>query len=128
MNWHQQHKSELSRSARFAEAVTRFIGSMPSIVLHTVVFVVSFAMVIMGIVALDTMLLGLTTVVSLEAIYLCLFLQNSSNRHGDAMELNAVQDYKTNLEAEKRIEALQEHLASIETSYLKEILEEIRGY
>lgn len=57
-----------------------WIGSPTSLVLHTIVFIASFAVSIAHLVAWELMLLVLTTAVSLEAIYLAIFIQMSVNR------------------------------------------------
>ncbi|MBV9825173.1 MAG: DUF1003 domain-containing protein [Alphaproteobacteria bacterium] len=98
---------------RTSEWVSRRIGSMTSIVLHTVAFALCFVAVFLGWIALEAMLLWLTTIVSLEAIYIGLFLQNSSNRHGDAAEANAKLDAETNIKAEEEVEELQQALVIV---------------
>jgi len=61
-------------------AITGWIGSVQSLVVHTILFVGSFAAVLLNLIAFDRMLLVLTTVLSLEAIYLAIFIQMSLNR------------------------------------------------
>ncbi|HYF13396.1 MAG TPA: hypothetical protein VD928_03815 [Candidatus Paceibacterota bacterium] len=58
---------------------TRWVGSIQSVVVHTVLFAASFIAVFLDFVSLDRMLLVLTTIVSLEAIYLAIFIQMSLN-------------------------------------------------
>ncbi len=58
---------------------TSWLGSIESLFTHTFVFVVSFSLVLFGI-PFDRMLLVLTTVLSLEAIYLAIFIQMSVNQ------------------------------------------------
>lgn len=67
-------------------AVTRWVGSPQSVVVHTVVFISSFVAVLAGWVEFDRMLLVLTTLVSLEAIYLSLFIQMTVNFQGQSLE------------------------------------------
>jgi low affinity Fe/Cu permease len=62
-----------------ALSITRSVGSPTSIVIHTILFVASFALVLFEFVSFDRMLLILTTIVSLEAIYLSLFIQMTIN-------------------------------------------------
>jgi uncharacterized membrane protein len=97
MNWHREHKARMRFGDRMAEWMSRRIGSTFSIFLHTAAFIACGDAVLSGWVSLNTMLLALTTVVSLEAIYLCLFLQNSSNRHSDLAEHQARQDFEWNI-------------------------------
>ena len=67
------------KAQRIALAVTRGIGSPLSIIIHTILFAVSFTASMTGIVTFDRMLLVLTTIVSLEAIYLSIFIQMTIN-------------------------------------------------
>ena len=67
------------KAQRIALAVTRWIGSPQSIFIHTVLFAVSFTASMTGIITFDRMLLVLTTIVSLEAIYLSIFIQMTIN-------------------------------------------------
>ncbi len=62
-----------------ALAVTRWIGSPTSVVVHTILFLGSFIAVLAGWIGFDRMLLVLTTLVSLEAIYLCILIQMTIN-------------------------------------------------
>lgn len=62
-----------------SEKLTNWIGTPLSIVVHTVFFVGIFVLKIFG-VKIDDILLVLTTVVSLEAIYLSIFIQMSVNK------------------------------------------------
>jgi len=72
---------------KIAVRATKWIGSTNSLVVHTALFVVSFLLFFYG-VAIDKILLVLTTIVSLEAIYLSIFIQMSVNRQ--ARKLHAV--------------------------------------
>jgi len=67
------------------EKITIWIGSVSSLVVHTVLFVISFAAALIGYIGWDTMLLVLTTVVSLEAIYLAIFIQMTVNRQTEEL-------------------------------------------
>lgn len=64
--------------------MTAWIGSPASLVLHTLFFLGAFASVFLG-VPMDEMLLVLTTIVSLEAIYLAIFIQMSVNRASQSL-------------------------------------------
>ena len=64
---------------KIAIRATRWVGSTQSLMVHTVLFVVAFILVLVGI-PVDRVLLVLTTIVSLEAIYLSIFIQMSVNR------------------------------------------------
>jgi len=74
----------------FVEKIIAGVGSATSLVIHTLVFIFSFALSLTGAVSWSTMLLVLTTMVSLEAIYLAIFIQMSVNRQ--AVELAEVSE------------------------------------
>jgi len=59
--------------------ITWWIGSPSSIVLHTLFFLIMLSLAIFG-VNTTNMLLVLTTIVSLEAIYLSIFIQYTVNQ------------------------------------------------
>src|SRR3989344_5053840 len=62
-----------------AIGTTRWIGSPTSVVFHTFVFVAFFVAAAEEWIDYDNMLLFLTTIVSLEAIYLAIFIQMTIN-------------------------------------------------
>ncbi|MES2203166.1 MAG: hypothetical protein V4474_02530 [Patescibacteria group bacterium] len=114
-----------------ALAVTRWIGSTQSIVLHTIVFIGSFVAVYTGEVSLDRMLLVLTTVVSLEAIYLAIFIQMTINVQQESLEeveadIDEIQEDID--EIQEDVEDIQEDAHEDEVRDVKEekTLEEIR--
>ena len=69
----------------WSEKITRWVGSTASVVVHTILFIGAFALPAFG-VSFDRVLLVLTTIVSLEAIYLALFIQMTVNRHTESLE------------------------------------------
>ncbi len=64
---------------------TRWIGSKQAVVFHTVFFVFCFFLIFLGY-DLDTILLFLTTLVSLEAIYLAIFIQMTVNNNTESLK------------------------------------------
>lgn len=64
---------------RTSQKLTFWIGTPQSIIAHSIFFAGIFLLVIFG-VNIDQILLILTTAVSLEAIYLSIFIQMSVNR------------------------------------------------
>ena len=73
--------------AKGATGITNWVGSVPSVVLHTVLFIFSFLMPLLRLVSFEHMLLFLTTIVSLEAIYLSIFIQMSINMNNENIGL-----------------------------------------
>jgi peptidoglycan hydrolase CwlO-like protein len=99
-----------TRGAIFA--VTRWIGSVESIIVHTVFFIVSFGAVWAGVLNFDRMLLILTTAVSLEAIYLAIFIQLTVNQTTESLE-----------EVEQDIDEIQEDIDELQED-VEEMTEE----
>ena len=88
---------------------TRWVGSVESLVFHTAVFVVSFLLFFFG-VPFTNILLVVTTVVSLEAIYLSIFAQMTLNKHTDELE-----DIQEDVgEIQEDVEEIQEDVDEIQ--------------
>lgn len=97
--------------------ITRWIGSPASIIIHTLLFIGSFALAFSGVIEFDRMLLVLTTVVSLEAIYLAIFIQMTLNFTTESIE-----------EVERDIDEMQEDVEEIQEDIdeMQEDVEEIQ--
>jgi uncharacterized protein YoxC len=104
---------EPPHAAKAALAVTKAIGSPASIIIHTVLFIASFAAADGGYITFDRMLLVLTTIVSLEAIYLSIFIQMSLNYASQSIE-----------EVEKDIDEIQEDIDEMQED-VEEIAEDV---
>lgn len=87
---------------RISILATHWIGSISSLITHTVLFIGAFVMMWLGF-DVDRVLLVLTTVVSLEAIYLAIFIQMTINRN--VLQLQ---------EVEKDIEEISEDIGGIQ--------------
>jgi peptidoglycan hydrolase CwlO-like protein len=70
-----------------AASATKWIGSAASVSFHTIAFIIAFALPLLHVVTFDRMLLVLTTMVSLEAIYLSIFIQMSINMNNQNIEI-----------------------------------------
>lgn len=70
---------------RFSQKITNWIGSTQSIIIHSIFFVGIFFLHFVGFETSD-ILLVLTTLVSLEAIYLAIFIQMTVNRNTQSLE------------------------------------------
>jgi len=97
---------------KVSHGATRWIGSIPSLVVHTVIFASVMSLPLFGI-SFDTVLLVLTTIVSLEAIYLAIFIQMTVNRNTAQLH-----------EVEKDIEEISEDIEDIQED-VEEISEDI---
>lgn len=107
-------KRELTDIEKMSVALTRWVGSTKSLVAHTVFFAVMILLAISG-VGFDKVLLILTTVVSLEAIYLSIFIQMSVNRQARRLR-----------EVSQDIEEIQEDVEEIQED-VEEIAEDVEG-
>src|SRR3990167_10715642 len=88
---------------------TNWIGTTGSIVVHSILFVGIFSLQLLGF-HFDTILLILTTAVSLEAIYLAIFIQMTVNRNTQSLE-EVEEDID---EIQKDVDEIQEDVEEIE--------------
>jgi len=91
---------------------TDWIGSNSSIVVHTFFFIGIFALRYFNVATSDILLI-LTTVVSLEAIYLAIFIQMTVNRNTQSL-----------VEVEEDIDEIQEDVMGMEKD-IDEIQEDV---
>lgn len=68
-----------NKMEKAAISVTRWIGSTQSIFFHTIVFAVIIFLLVAKVFSFSTLILIFNTAVSLEAIYLALFIQMTVN-------------------------------------------------
>lgn len=105
----EEHREKIDFLVRVTDGVMWWIGSIPSLIVHSIVFITAFLLPLFGLVAFDKMLLVLTTVLSLEAIYLAIFIQMSVNRSQEHIE-----DLKDDVnEIQEDIEDIQEDIEEI---------------
>ena len=100
---------------RIAIGSTRYIGSPTSLVVHTIFFISVFGLQKFGFTFEQTMLI-LTTAVSLEAIYLSLFIQMTVNRQARQIEevSDDVDDIQEDVEEiSKDVDGIQEDVEEI---------------
>lgn len=79
------------------------VGSVPSLIVHTCLFSLFFIAAWLHVLTLDFALLVLTTLVSLEAIYMAIFIQMAVNRNTQSLH-----------EVEEDIEEIQEDVGEIQ--------------
>ncbi|MBU2103833.1 DUF1003 domain-containing protein [Patescibacteria group bacterium] len=95
------------------ERIVAGVGSPASLFVHTAAFAGFFLLSILNVISWEFMLLVLTTIVSLEAIYLAIFIQITVNRHTESLR-----------EVEEDIDELTEDMDDIQED-LEEISEDI---
>lgn len=105
-----------SLGLRITERITRWVGSVASLILHSIFFIVCFVLVGVHVLDLNTMLLVLTTAVSLEAIYLAIFIQMTVNENTESLR-----------EVEEDIDEIQEDVEELgeDMDEIQEDLEEM---
>ena len=111
------HHDEVAQKAL---KLTRWVGSPVSIIIHTIAFVVCFLLAFFGFAGWDRMLLILTTVVSLEAIYLAIFIQMTIN-----FTTQSIQEVSADVgEIQKDVDEIQEDVGEIQKN-VDEIQEDV---
>jgi low affinity Fe/Cu permease len=100
----------------FSKKLTSFIGSGASIVLHTIFFIGIFSLRFFGFTSSDILLI-LTTIVSLEAIYLSIFIQITVNQQArELKEVSAdIEEIQEDVEEiQKDVDEIQEDVDEIQ--------------
>jgi len=105
-----------------SDTVIVWVGTTQSIIIHTILFILFFAAHWIFGISYDLILLILTTVVSLEAIYLAIFIQRSVNQQANRLDdveeslddvEESLDDVEENLDdVEESIDAVEDHLAT----------------
>ena len=70
----------------FSKKVITWIGSSQSLIVHTIFFVSIFIVGFSGIINPDYVFAFTTNILSIEAIYLAIFIQMTINKHSDDLE------------------------------------------
>ena len=122
-----------------ADKATRWIGSISSLIFHTIVFIGAFCLPLFG-VHFETVLLVLTTIVSLEAIYLAIFIQMTVNKNtADIEEIqedvdeiqedveDIQEEAKVDDEADRKTEVMEIEALNKIQSILTELKKEIEN-
>lgn len=112
----------MKRAITFVDSVTRWVGSIYSVFAHTIAFLFAFLLGVFHAVAWDTILLVLTTVVSLEAIYLAIFIQMSVNENTESLR-EVEEDVD---EIQKDIDAIEHDVDEIQEDEAEEIARDAR--
>ncbi len=116
MKKEKANTSAIAAPMRVTERISRGVGSVTSLILHTVIFISSFGAVVFGLLDIETMLLVLTTILSLEAIYLAIFIQMTVNENTQSLR-----------EVEENIDEIQEDVEELgeDLDEIQEDIEEI---
>lgn len=119
---------ELNKVERFCFKLTGWIGTPLSVIIHTILFIGIFTLQYIGF-DTRTILLILTTLISIEAIYLSIFIQMTVNRSVKRIESvkEDVEDIQEDVEdLETDVEEITEDIDVIQTEHMEEDEDEHR--
>lgn len=112
--------------AKIADTATKSIGSITSLILHSIIFALAFLLPFFG-VSTEKMLLVLTTFLSIEAIYLAILIQMTVNKNTADLEViqEDVEDIQEDIEEiEKDVDEIQKDVDEIQED-VEEIQEDV---
>lgn len=123
-SWHAKHSESLTLGQHLADKVANGMGSWAFIIFQTIFVLVWMFLNVIGIIyhwdPYPFILLNL--LFSTQAAYAAPIIMMSQNRQSERDRINAEEDYLTNVEAKKEIEALQRQLTAIEVEKLDKII------
>ncbi|MFA6572101.1 MAG: DUF1003 domain-containing protein [Bacteroidota bacterium] len=119
--WHDKHKESLSFSQRIADSVASGMGSWRFIIIQTILVIVWMGLNVVGFVyhwdVYPFILLNL--LFSTQAAYAAPIIMMAQNRQNERDRIQAQEDYQTNIDSKREIEALQEQLNKIEVEKIR---------
>ncbi len=118
-----EEQEQRSFGARIAEWLTALAGDVRFVYVTTIFFIFWFAVnldLVPGVPAFDPFPFGLLTMIlSVEAIYLTMFLLISQNREAARDRIRNDIEYQVNLQAEKEIRELHDRMEEVEAMLVK---------
>ena len=122
--WHQKHENTLSLGDRLSDTVANGMGSWSFIIIQTIFVIIWMGVNVVGFIyhwdAYPFILLNL--IFSTQAAYAAPIIMMSQNRQAARDRIQAQDDYQTNIDAKKEIEALQIQLNTLEVEKLDKII------
>jgi uncharacterized membrane protein len=123
-NWHSEHRAKLTVGQRIADTIAATMGSWSFIIIQSAILAV---WIVLNVIAWANRwdpypFILLNLALSFQAAYAAPFIMISQNRQAERDRHQAEEDYRTNVEAEQRIEDLQRRLAAIEVDKLDRII------
>lgn len=123
-NWHAKHLESLDLGNRIADSVAKGMGSWNFIIIQTLIVILWMTLNLIGFMyhwdVYPFILLNL--LFSTQAAYAAPIIMMSQNRQSERDRMHAEEDYRTNVDAKKEIEALSILLKNIETEKLDKII------
>ena len=122
--WHEKHTESRTFGSRLADYVANGMGSWSFIIIQTVLVILWMSLNLVGWIyhwdVYPFILLNL--VFSTQAAYAAPIIMMSQNRQNERDRTHAEEDYQTNVEAKKEIEALTKILNKLEVDKLDKII------
>ena len=120
-------KRKLSGIDRVSEKLIHYIGTNGSLIVHTIAFVGIFSLRFFA-VPTEEILLILTTALSIEAVYLAIFIQITVNRTteslaGVEMDIDDIQEDVDDIQED--VDSLETNIKGISEDYLEDSSEEV---
>jgi len=123
-NWHEKHTESRTFGSRIADSVANGMGSWRFIIIQTILVILWMGLNMIGLIyhwdAYPFILLNL--LFSTQAAYAAPIIMMSQNRQNERDRMHAQEDYQTNVEAKKEIEALTKILNKLEVDKLDKII------
>lgn len=112
---------------QIAQKMTFYIGTSESLIVHTLLFVGIFLLKFFG-VPTEEILLILTTLLSIEAVYLAIFIQMSVNRTSESLaqveeDIDDIQEDVDDIQED--VDSLEVNVKEISDDYLEDDTEEV---
>jgi CRP/FNR family cyclic AMP-dependent transcriptional regulator len=124
VNVNEEFEEQLTPSERFADLIAAVAGSVPFAALHVVWFTawITINTTDLGIPRFDPFPFGLLTmIVSLEAIFLSIFVLISQNRQAEKDRMHAEVDYQVNVRAELEVSLLHEKYDRMHAEVMRQL-------
>jgi uncharacterized membrane protein len=122
--WHQKHTESRSFGERIADSVANGMGSWSFIIIQTVLVAIWMVFNFIGFInhwdPYPFILLNL--LFSTQAAYAAPIIMMAQNRQNDRDRIQAMEDFRTNVDAKAEIEELQRRLNTIEVDKLDKII------
>jgi uncharacterized membrane protein len=123
-NWHAKHAETLGFGGKIADVVAKGMGSWRFIIIQTIIVILWMALNMVAFFyhwdVYPFILLNL--LFSTQAAYAAPIIMMSQNRQNERDRMHAEEDYRTNVDAKKEIEALSIILKTLEVEKLDKII------
>jgi uncharacterized membrane protein len=127
-NVNEEVESTRTAVERVADAIAAFSGSIPFLVLHTIWFVLWVGWNTLRPHGFDPYPFGLLTmIVSLEAIFLSVFVLLSQNRQAAKDRVRSDVEYDVNVKAEMEVTALHAKMDRLHEEIVQRLRRELEG-